>query len=58
LILFVIVVIRGHQSGLLSGKLVKLAFRWGSAPDSAGRAYNTPPVLLAAVFKEPTSKSR
>ena len=38
-------------------KCTKVAFRYGSAPDSAGRAYSFPPDLLF-VFKGTTSKGR
>jgi len=42
---------------ILRLKCTKFDFRWGSAPDPAGRAYSAPPDLLA-VFKGPTSKER
>jgi len=40
---------------ILRLKCTKFDFRWGSAPDPAGRAYSTPPDPLA-VFKGPASK--
>jgi len=42
---------------ILRLKCTKFDFCWGSAPDPAGGAYNTPPDLLA-VLKGPTSKGR
>jgi len=38
-------------------KCTKFDFRWGSAPDPAGRAYSAPPDHLA-VFIGPTSKGK
>jgi len=38
-------------------KCTKFDFRWGSAPDHAGRAHSAPPGPLA-VFKGPTCKGR
>jgi len=32
-------------------KCTKFDFRWGSAPDLAGGAYNVPPDLLAVFLK-------
>jgi len=42
---------------ILRLKCTKFDFRWGSAPDPAGRAYSAPPNLLA-VFNGPTSNER
>jgi len=42
---------------ILRLKCTKFDFRWGSAPDHAGRAYSAPPNLLA-VFNGPTSNER
>ena len=42
---------------ILRLKCTKFNFSWGFAPDPAGGAYSTPPVLLAG-FKRPTSKGR
>jgi len=42
---------------ILRLKCTKFDFRWGSAPDPAGRAYSAPPDSLV-VYKEPTSKRR
>ena len=41
---------------ILRLKCTRFAFRWGSCPDPAGGAYNTPGLL--AVFKRPISKGR
>ena len=41
---------------ILRLKCTKFNFGWGSAPDSAGRAYSAPPDL--AGLRGPTSKGR
>jgi len=42
---------------ILRLKCTKFDFRWGSAPEPAGRAYSAPPDSLV-VYKEPTSQRR
>jgi len=45
------------RCNILKLKCTRSAFRWGSAPEPAVRAYSTPPDRLAG-FKQPTSKGR
>jgi len=54
LILRKIIKIVATRYQILRLKCNKLYFGWGSAPDSVGGAYSTPPGLLAG-FKAPTS---
>jgi len=57
LVLKIIIKIVATGCQILRLKCTKFDFGWGSAPDSAGGAYSTPPDSLAG-FQGPTSNGR
>ena len=57
LILRKIIKIVATRCQILTLKVTKIDFGWGSVLDPAGGAYSAPPNLLAG-FKGPTSKGR